>query len=494
MKKIFLLSLLIASFVKSQTPGTQDMSFGANGTTEFITSSNPFKGFQGNGMALLPNNDFIVGGVSNWGCSATSYYTGIISKFNQNGILDTSYSQNGILNNVGVVGTMKPSNDGNYFIIDQYTRLVKMSPSGSRIASWGTSGFVNLPTDYFIKDWKETSNGEVIVTSVKRNYDNKYYSAIFKYDMNGILVTSFGTNGTIDFTANPNWLFTNVNIDNDNNLLFTGKKRTSAVYDDANIVVFKTDINGVPVTNFGSNGMLTITNYNSYYNNNTFTFITPDNGLVVSTSGSNRYLIVKILPNATLDPAFNSGFKFGSNVVNPINTFFIDNSFYVFGEFNASNFIVGKINSSGNADTAYNTNGYVIINRLPGLHNATKAMQQDNKLVIAETMDNFYCAQSNWKLVMRRFYFKAAGSLSTNENIKTNDISIYPNPADNSIFLEGLEKDIELIAADGKKIDIPTKREGKKLTLNISHLIKGTYILKGKTSDGKTVTKKFIKK
>ncbi|WP_223608409.1 T9SS type A sorting domain-containing protein [Chryseobacterium sp. OSA05B] len=494
MKNIFLLSLFITSFIKSQSPGTQDMSFGNNGTTEFTVSSSPFKGFHGKSMILLPNNDFLVGGVSNWGCSATSYYTGIISKFNQNGILDTTYNQNGILDNSGVVDAMKPSNDGNYFIIDQYSRLVKMNAAGSHISSWGINGYVSMPTDYFIRDWVETSSNEIIITAVKKNFDNKYYSAMFKYNQNGALVTTFGTNGIIDFATSPNWLFTNVNIDNDGNLLFTGKKRTSPVYDDANIVVFKTDINGTPIANFGTNGIFTVTSYNSYYNNNTFTFITPDNGLVVSTGGSSRYLIVKILPGSALDTTFSNGYKFGSNVVNPINTFFIDNSFYVFGEFNANNFIVGKLNSNGNADTTYNTNGYVTVSRLPGLHNATKVMRQGNKLIIAETMDNFYCAQSNWKLVMRRFDFKTPSSLSTHESNTIKDFNIYPSPADYEVFLEGLDKNIELITIDGKKMEAKVKRKDEKLIVDISHLPKGTYIIKGKNNDGKIVTEKFIKK
>lgn len=495
MKKLFLLSLFITSTIKSQVPGTQDMSFGNNGTTEFIINSDPFKGFHGGSMALLPNNDFLVGGVSNWGCSATSYYTGLIAKFNQNGILDTSYNQNGVLYNTGIVDAIKPSNDGNYFIIGQYYNLSKISASGSRINSWGTNGIVSMPSGYSIYDWVETNNNEVIITAIKRDYDAKYYSAMFKYNQNGTLVTSFGNNGRIDFTTSPNWFFTNVNVDTDGNLLFSGKKRTSPVYDDAQIVVFKTDINGIPITNFGTNGIFTVTDYNSYYNNKTFTFVTPDNGLIVSTGSPSGSLVVKVLPTAVLDTTFTNGYKFRPTVVNPINTFFIDNSIYVFGEWNGtSNFIVGKLNNNGNTDTNYGSNGQVTISRLPGLHNATRALQQENKIIIAETMDNFYCAQANWKLVMRRFDFKVPNTLSTYESEMTKGFNIYPNPTDDKIYLEGLDKDIELFSIDGNKMEAKIKNEQRKMIVDVSHLLKGIYIIKGKTIDGKIITKKFIKK
>lgn len=494
MKKLFLFSLFTSIFLHSQTPGTQDMSFGTNGSTEFVLSQSPFKGFEGYGMNVFPDGSFFVGGVSNWGCSATQNYTGVLAKFSQNGILDTTFNQTGSIDNIGIVHKINPSNDGNYFTVSQYSTLVKIDGNGNRITSWGNNGLILMPDTYDIRDWKQASNGDIIVAAVKRDYANKYYSAILKYNQNGILQTSFGTNGMIDLSANVNWLFTNVNIDNDGNFLFTGKKRTSPVYDDAHIVVLKTDANGTPIANFGTNGMYTITNFTSYYNNNAFTFVTPDNGLVISTAGaSSRYLIVKITPNATLAPSFNSGFKYTSSVIEPINTFYINNSFYVFGRFNASEFVIGKISSTGNIDTTYNTNGYITFNRLPGNHNATRAILQDNKIIVAETMDNFYCAQANCKLVMRRFSFDAPTSLSTGENILAADVKVYPNPADHKIFLDGF-REAEITTIDGRKTDVRITPEEGKLSADISPLIIGTYVIKGKTSDGKVISKKFIKK
>ncbi|MDN5395465.1 MAG: T9SS type A sorting domain-containing protein [Chryseobacterium sp.] len=115
-------------------------------------------------------------------------------------------------------------------------------------------------------------------------------------------------------------------------------------------------------------------------------------------------------------------------------------------------------------------------------------------MLIAETMDNFYCAQSNWKLVMRKFDFKTSSSLSTHESNTIKDFNIYPNPADYEVFLEGLDKNIELISIDGKKMEARVKMKDEKLILDVSHLLKGTYIIKGKNRDGKIVTEKFIKK
>ncbi len=499
MKTIILLSVFILTFAKGQVPGTQDMSFGTNGKTEYLYDPASVKGFHGYTMNILPDNRFFVGGVSNWGCSSNQYYTGVLTKFTSNGIPDTSFGQNGANGNFGVITEIQPASDGNYLIINQYANLTKINAAGNPVTSWGTNGSISLPYEQTIRDWKETSTHEIIMTTVKRNYDNKLYTTLYKFNPDGSVQTAFGNNGKIEFGTSPNWILTNVNIDNDGNYIFTGKKTIGATYGDANIVVYKTNPQGLPIATFGTNGSLTITNYIAYDNKQHFSFLTPDNSIVISTIGkmgpasNNRCLIMKVLANGTLDSNFNNGFKYTSNYMEPISSYYIDNSFYIVGEMGNISYMIGKINSSGNVDNTYNSGGYITIPRLTGNHNGTRTMLHGDKIILAETMDNFYCAQSNWKLVMRRFSFDSFTPLSTNETTFTKNINIYPNPADNRIFLEGFDRGIELVSIDGKKIKADLKDEGKTISMDISHLIKGMYIITGKNSNGKIVSKKFFK-
>lgn len=211
-------------------------------------------------------------------------------------------------------------------------------------------------------------------------------------------------------------------------------------------------------------------------------------------ASNNRCLIMKIFPNGTLDSNFNNGFKYTSNYMEPVSSYFIDNNFYIVGEVGNVSYMIGKINSSGNVDNTYNNGGYITIPRLTGNHNATRTMLHGNKIILAETMDNFYCAQSNWKLVMRRFSFDSFTSLSTNENASAKNINIYPNPAYDKIFVEGFDKEVGLVSADGKKIEANIRNDGKTISVDISHLVKGTYIITGKSFNGKIISRKFIKK
>ncbi|WP_294316868.1 hypothetical protein [uncultured Chryseobacterium sp.] len=59
MKTIILLSVFILTFAKGQVPGTQDMSFGTNGKTEYLYDPASVKGFHGYTMNILPDNRFL---------------------------------------------------------------------------------------------------------------------------------------------------------------------------------------------------------------------------------------------------------------------------------------------------------------------------------------------------------------------------------------------------------------------------------------------------
>lgn len=80
------------------------------------------------------------------------------------------------------------------------------------------------------------------------------------------------------------------------------------------------------------------------------------------------------------------------------------------------------------------------------------------------------------------------------EVINSSHITVYPNPVKESFSIKTNKNiniaQIELFDLNGKSI----KNFGNKVTdLKISHLLKGIYVLKIQTSDGKSYTKKLIK-
>lgn len=83
------------------------------------------------------------------------------------------------------------------------------------------------------------------------------------------------------------------------------------------------------------------------------------------------------------------------------------------------------------------------------------------------------------------------GTLGINDSSKEQDFTVYPNPASERVFIKG-EKvtDVEMYSIDGKKLNIEMNTDQ---SLNVSHLIKGVYLLKIKIKNQWTTKKLIIK-
>lgn len=83
------------------------------------------------------------------------------------------------------------------------------------------------------------------------------------------------------------------------------------------------------------------------------------------------------------------------------------------------------------------------------------------------------------------------GTLGINNISKEQDFTVYPNPASDKVFIEG-EKvtDVEMYSIDGKKLNTSMNADH---SLNVSHLIKGVYLLKIKIKNQWTTKKLIIK-
>ena len=91
------------------------------------------------------------------------------------------------------------------------------------------------------------------------------------------------------------------------------------------------------------------------------------------------------------------------------------------------------------------------------------------------------------------FEIKADTVLSVT-NFDKNNISIYPNPVENKLFISAKEnlKSIKVYTILGKEI-INLKTDNAKIELEMMAFNKGIYLLKAVTISNKNITKKIIK-
>lgn len=93
-----------------------------------------------------------------------------------------------------------------------------------------------------------------------------------------------------------------------------------------------------------------------------------------------------------------------------------------------------------------------------------------------------------------RYNFTVDFPLSFEEINNTINTKIYPNPANDALYLEATEIEkatIDVVDALGKKISLPIQKESNKLKLNTSALSNGFYFVKIKLGN-KLSTKKFL--
>ena len=83
-----------------------------------------------------------------------------------------------------------------------------------------------------------------------------------------------------------------------------------------------------------------------------------------------------------------------------------------------------------------------------------------------------------------------SASLSTDE-VFTKTVAVYPNPTIGNLTIDLLEdlKEVQVYSLTGKKVFVSTSKN-----IDIEHLSSGVYMLRIISEEGKTATKRIIKK
>lgn len=171
--------------------GMLDPTFGTNGTVEA-----PF-GFNFPKEVLIqPDGKFLVFGEAFTGTS----FDFLVARFNTNGTLDNSFGAGGIVttdinngNDFGRAMALQP--DGKFTIVGitaSASVLVRYNPNGSLDSTFGTNGIVVATPAGIDSAIAIQQNGKIITAG---NRNNAF--AISRYNANGTLDTAFGNNGIV---------------------------------------------------------------------------------------------------------------------------------------------------------------------------------------------------------------------------------------------------------------------------------------------------------
>ncbi len=405
MKK-FLLPLVALLFFGSTAiaqPGTLDLTFDSDGIV-LVNPTGVFDNAQD--VIVLSDNKIMLCGTT--GTSAD--FDMMVVKLNEDGSYDASFANNGVFTLPNTAGSdfaydMEILPNGNIIVVGAKS----LSAADTEIAAWVIKPDGTLNNSFGVGGIYETNldSGEEYINQVLVHNNLIYlvgrkFTPGFSYtsiavqclDLQGNLVTSFGTNGTAYFQTSSTDEFS-VNgaaIVPAGAIAICGDKYNPSTFTSVPMIMLMT-LNGGPVAAFGNNGLwLDVTGgtyYDIEYSNSKLIAVGTNN----TSSFARRHNL-----DGTADVTFGTNGTF-ANAVGGYSAFYdctlgADNKWYACGTtssgFMVRDFVTTRFSYDGALDAAWGGTGNVVTSLGASFDDAYAiGLQTDGKVVCAGlTMQN----------------------------------------------------------------------------------------------------------
>ena len=403
---------LLGAQTASAASGGLDATFGRNGKVKTDFNGNNDLAY---GMALQADGKVIVAGISFAGNDASGGDFAV-ARYNANGMLDTSFGVGGkVTTDMGqtenassvvvqpdgkiIVGggtyPIFPSSGGQF-------ALVRYNSNGSLDTSFGDDGIVQTTfstSGCYASALALQTDGKIVAAGTNyRDFSSNSDFGLVRYNSNGTLDTSFGTNGLVS-TEFDGMLdaASSVLIQSDGKIVAVGSASSSATFYDFAVVRYLA--NGQIDTSFGTAGKVR-TDFGGANLDIAYAGALQADGKIIAAgvttdrSGSKTpFALARYNSNGTLDTSFSSDGRtsvdFGGYfqavyqvLVQPDGK--IVAAGYPNSEGSDSDFLLTRLNSNGSIDTTFGAAGKVrtSFGDLNGGANAA-VLQPDGKIVAA---------------------------------------------------------------------------------------------------------------
>jgi len=343
------------------TNGVLDNTFGGNGTVRIQINGVSGSDDKGSSVVIQPDGKIVVGGTSN---SAFA-----VARLNANGTLDNTFGVN------GTARTTIYGGDGTY----DGSRAVAIQPDGKIVLAGSSYSFFGGGNAF----------------------------AIARYDINGVIDSTFGGNGTIRLPVGgygPNAIGSSIAIQSDGRIVVVGEFNN----DDGEgymLAVYRYNANGILDSSFGTNGIVKnkIDGGNAGEDKGFSVAMQPDGKIVVG--GTSKSSIGYAFAAARYDTTGKLDSMFGTNgtvrisindgdVTDDEATSVLmqqDGKIVMAGysaDSSISAFAVARLDTTGTIDSSFGLSGIVRteINRGYGNDEARSvAIQTEGKIIVAGT-------------------------------------------------------------------------------------------------------------
>jgi uncharacterized delta-60 repeat protein len=276
---------------------------------------------------LLSDNKLIVASELSYFFDESSPKMAII-KYNEDGSKDNSFGVNGTTTYVApdlrfniyaitaqedgkiiVCGTVYPRSFGYYY--DFF--MLRFNANGTIDSSFGTNGLVKKSINNFngleerFISVAVDKNGKILASGFSQADANSKTDAVaMRFLSNGNIDTSFATNGILMLNLVDNDSFSKIKVLSDNTIIVAGKTTISNYNED--IILMKLNENGIPDTTFGTNAMTSI-DFNSGLDSLTELYLLPNNKIMLIGNSNGSIAFARLNGNGILDTSFSGDGK-----------------------------------------------------------------------------------------------------------------------------------------------------------------------------------------
>jgi len=276
--------------------GTRDAGFGTNG---IITTRIGNQFSSSSKITLQPDGKFVVIGFSFNGDNGTDGKSAVV-RYNFDGTLDTAFGTNGVTlipyeNSIFRAGEILVQLDSK-ILVAGHTRVagdidfavLRYNVNGTLDSSFGTNGIVRTDVDNkdnLIGGMGLQSDGKIVISGAIYNSDftGLLSSQILRYNTNGTLDTTFGAGGIVRIVEPPvNAIVSTALAIQQNDKILTAGVRNGTY------AVLRYNPNGTIDTSFGTNGIvITPIGSNPQFDRILALALQPD-GKIVAAGGVNN--------------------------------------------------------------------------------------------------------------------------------------------------------------------------------------------------------------
>ncbi len=523
-----LIALCSYCLLHAQKAGTLDKSFGDSGKVLISFNNTELQCFA---SAIQKDNKTIV--VGEYDSASNNFFLNgfLVLRYLPSGVLDKSFGNNGrVIINFGydlqVADAVVVQEDGKivitgysvsgFFDVNYDIPMARLNTDGSLDSSFGNNG--KVITDFSDGDNASSvclqEDGKIIVGG----YYNKVDFLLIRYNTNGSLDSSFGNKGKVIKMFSEISSIASVAIQPDGKIVAGGLTDAR----NSKFEIGRYNSNGTPDSAFGINGFVT-TDYGANSDQIFKIIIQPDKKIIaVGGTGLNfdtkhEYIAVaRYKSNGDLDSTFGINGKSTLQYPNERATGYnavlqSDDKLIVTGPLTSNidvDYLLVRLKTDGSIDSSFGTNGSVITD-FSELYDVPWGIgiRSDN-IIVAAGSSQLYDPTSIFDVSLAAYnefgkkqiiIQKIKHYIATHNDAQAttlNKVSIYPNPAQNILHVEGLSSQNAKLTVVDFNGNVIVSRELSVVSngydLNVSSLHAGNYLLKIETN-GEVVTKQFVK-